>query len=202
MPNVYHRPEDIIACVDRFCEDMLARNEEMKAMPNYRTGGNYASLGLEPNFLIFDEYVAFMEMLEHKEVGAVMGKLKQISMLGRQSGYFLILACQRPDAKYLADGIRDQFHFRVALDRNSELGYKMIFGDTDKVFMTMPAGRGYVDSGTSVISEFYAPFVTEGYDFLYEIKKTVCGMYDYEESWQSTTPDMFDDMDIEKESAM
>ena len=27
-------------------------------------------------------------------------------MLGRQAGFFLIPACQRPDAKYLGDGIR------------------------------------------------------------------------------------------------
>ena len=35
--------------------------------------------------------------------------------------FFLILACQRPDAKYLGDGIRDQFNFRVALGRMSEM---------------------------------------------------------------------------------
>ncbi len=36
-----------------------------------------------------------------KENAAVLNKLKQIVMLGRQAGFFLILACQRPDAKYL-----------------------------------------------------------------------------------------------------
>ncbi len=42
-----------------------------------------------------------MEMLGTKENAAVLNKLKQIVMLGRQAGFFLILACQRPDAKYL-----------------------------------------------------------------------------------------------------
>lgn len=64
-------------------------------------------------------------MLSAKENMAVMNKLKQIVMLGRQAGFFIILACQRPDAKYLQDGIRDQFNFRVALGRMSELGYSM-----------------------------------------------------------------------------
>lgn len=172
MPNVYHKREDIIACIDKFAEDMLRRSEQMKKMPNYKTGNNYAALGLEPHFLVFDEYVAFMDMLSYKQNEPVMSKLKQIVMLGRQAGYFLILACQRPDAKYLADGIRDQFHFRVALGRNSELGYKMIFGEVDKKFLTMPRGRGYSDMGTSVISEFYVPFVPEEYDFLKEIGKS------------------------------
>lgn len=34
-------------------------------------------------------------------------------------------------------------------------------------------GRGYVDVGTSVISEFYTPLVPKGHDFLKEIKKLI-----------------------------
>lgn len=172
MPEVYYRKEEITACIDRFYEGMMARSETMKLMDNYKTGENYAYLGLPPHFLIFDEYVAFMEMLTVKENTAVLNKLKQIVMLGRQAGYFLILACQRPDAKYLGDGIRDQFNFRVALGRMSELGYSMMFGEVDKdFFLKQIKGRGYVDVGTSVISEFYTPLVPRGHDFLKEIGK-------------------------------
>lgn len=120
MANVYYRKEDLLSCIETFYEEMMKRSEEMKQMKNYKTGKNYAYLGLPAHFLIFDEYVAFMEMLGTKENTAVMNKLKQIVMLGRQAGFFLILACQRPDAKYLGDGIRDQFNFRVALGRMSE----------------------------------------------------------------------------------
>ena len=170
MPEVYYKKEDITACMDRFYDGMMARSESMKMMENYKTGENYAYLGLAPHFLIFDEYVAFMEMLTTKENAAVLNKLKQIVMLGRQAGYFLILACQRPDAKYLGDGIRDQFNFRVALGRMSELGYSMMFGEVDKdFFLKQIKGRGYVDTGTSVISEFYTPLVPKGHDFLKEI---------------------------------
>jgi len=170
MDNVYYRKDDMMACIERFYEDMLARSEEMKQHPNYKTGENYAYIGLPANFLIFDEYVAFMDMLG-KESIKVIDKLKQIVMLGRQSGFFLILACQRPDAKYLSDGIRDNFNFRVALGRMSELGYGMMFGsDVQKQFFLKPIkGRGYVDVGTSVISEFYTPLVPKNYDFLKQI---------------------------------
>ncbi|VPI05552.1 DNA segregation ATPase FtsK/SpoIIIE and related proteins [Streptococcus pneumoniae] len=165
--------EDLLSCIETFYEEMMKRSEEMKQMKNYKTGKNYAYLGLPAHFLIFDEYVAFMEMLGTKENTAVMNKLKQIVMLGRQAGFFLILACQRPDAKYLGDGIRDQFNFRVALGRMSEMGYGMMFGsDVQKdFFLKRIKGRGYVDVGTSVISEFYTPLVPKGYDFLEEIKK-------------------------------
>ena len=170
MPEVWYRKDDITACIDRFYDGMMERSESMKLMENYRTGENYAYLGLSPHFLIFDEYVAFMEMLTTKENAAVLNKLKQIVMLGRQAGYFLILACQRPDAKYLGDGIRDQFNFRVALGRMSELGYSMMFGEVDKdFFLKQIKGRGYVDTGNSVISEFYTPLVPKGHDFLKEI---------------------------------
>ena len=172
MPNVYYKKEDMIACIDRFYEEMMKRNEDMKHMQGYKTGENYAYLGLPANFLIFDEYVAFMEMLGTKENATVLNKLKQLVMLGRQSGFFLILACQRPDAKYLGDGIRDQFNFRVALGRMSEMGYGMMFGsDVQKdFFLKQIKGRGYVDVGTSVISEFYTPLVPKGHDFLKEIQ--------------------------------
>lgn len=170
MDNVYFHKEDMLACIDKFYEDMMTRSEKMKKMDGYRTGENYAYLGLPAHFLIFDEYVAFVEMLGSREREELLGKLKQIIMLGRQAGFFLILACQRPDAKYLGDGIRDQFNFRVALGRMSELGYSMMFGEVNKdFFLKQIKGRGYVDTGTSVISEFYTPLVPKGYDFLAEI---------------------------------
>lgn len=170
LPEVWYKKDDMLSCINRFYDAMMARGKEMKRMPGYRTGENYASLHLPAQFLVFDEYVAFMEMLGTKENAAVLNKLKQIVMLGRQAGFFLILACQRPDAKYLGDGIRDQFNFRVALGRMSELGYSMMFGETDKVFfLKQIKGRGYVDAGTNVISEFYTPLVPKGHDFLKEI---------------------------------
>ena len=85
MANVYYRKEDLLSCIETFYEEMMKRSEEMKQMKNYKTGKNYAYLGLPAHFLIFDEYVAFMEMLGTKENTAVMNKLKQIVMLGSSS---------------------------------------------------------------------------------------------------------------------
>ena len=171
MPNVYYKKEDMISCINAFYDGMVERSESMKSLPGYKTGENYAYLGLPAHFLIFDEYVAFMEMLSVKESAGVLSQLKKIVMLGRQAGYFLIMACQRPDAKYFSDGIRDNFNFRVALGRMSDLGYSMMFGsDVKKKFFLKPIkGRGYVDSGKGVISEFYTPYVPKGHDFLGKI---------------------------------
>ena len=128
-------------------------------------------MGLEPHFLILDEYVAFLECLKREENNEVLSDMKKIIMLGRQAGYFLIVACQRPDAKYFGDGIRDQFNFRVALGRMSDNGYSMMFGSDvkKKFFQKQIRGRGYCDMGTSVITEFYTPLVPREHDFLQEI---------------------------------
>ena len=171
LPNVYHDKDDMIDCVNAFYDGMIQRSEDMKQHPRYKTGENYAYLGLPPCFLIFDEYVAFLEMLGTKESMSLLSQLKKIVMLGRQAGYFLIVACQRPDAKYFSDGIRDNFNFRVGLGRISELGYGMLFGSDVKkqFFQKRIKGRGYADVGTSVISEFYTPLVPKGHEFLQAI---------------------------------
>ena len=168
---VYHDKDDMIDCVNAFYDGMIQRSEDMKQHPRYKTGENYAYLGLPPCFLIFDEYVAFLEMLGTKESMSLLSQLKKIVMLGRQAGYFLIVACQRPDAKYFSDGIRDNFNFRVGLGRISELGYGMLFGSDVKkqFFQKRIKGRGYCDVGTSVISEFYTPLVPKEHDFLQAI---------------------------------
>lgn len=167
MPNVYYKKEDIIEQVNKFYDEMVLRSENMKTMSNYKTGKNYAYLGLPAHFLVFDEYVAFMDMLTSKENFDVISKLKRIVMLGRQAGYFLIMACQRPDAKYFGEGIRDQFHFRLALGLMSEIGYGMMFGETKKKFCFKDIkGRGYFSNGSEVITEFYTPIVSEDHDFL------------------------------------
>lgn len=173
MPFVYSQKEDIISKIIQFYFEMLDTYDRYKHMPGYYTGCNYRDVGLPPHFLIFDEYVAFMDMLGYSTADKVMTYLRKIAMLGRQAGYFLILACQRPDAKYFGDGMRDQFHLRVAFGRNSEMGYSMIFGSEVKkqFFNRGIRGRGYVDLNTGIVHEFYSPLVPKGYDFLGQMGK-------------------------------
>ncbi|WP_019743983.1 FtsK/SpoIIIE domain-containing protein [Bacillus altitudinis] len=169
--KVFSRKNGIMMTLRKSVEDMMRRLDEMKIHPNYRTGENYAFLGYKPVFIVFDEFVAFVDMLDFKERESVIQDIKQIVMLGRQAGFFLVAGAQRPDAKYFADGIRDQFNFRVSLGKMSETGYAMLFGDTDKKFVEKDIkGRGYAYAGTGNIMEFYSPLIPNGYDFIEEIR--------------------------------
>ena len=142
----------------------------------------YKTIGLEKGFsivesapLVRSSYHAEKHIrytLAKKEWEEVMKLIRIIIMKGRQAGYFIILACQRPDAKYLGDGVRDQFGFRVALGSMSASGYTMMFGSIDKQFKEKDiAGRGYVNTGNGVVTEFYAPYVDPGYDFFAELSR-------------------------------
>lgn len=66
MPDVHYDTESIMECVEAFYEGMEARYDEMQEHPDFRMGANYAKVGLTPHFLIFDEYVAFMDTLAKK----------------------------------------------------------------------------------------------------------------------------------------
>ncbi len=126
---------------------------------------------MRPHFLILDEYVAFLEMLPKKEWEEVVSIIKKIVLLGRQAGFFLVLTCQRPDAKYLPDGVRAQFGLRVALGGMDASGYTMIFGSSGKTFAQKDEkGRGYVSLWNGVITEFYAPYATPEHNFMAHIK--------------------------------
>lgn len=62
--------------------------------------------------------------------------------------------------------------FRAALGKMSELGYGMMFGETKKdFFQKRIRGRGYVDTGKNVITEFYTPLVPKDHDFLETIRQ-------------------------------
>lgn len=168
IPNVRSYKDEMIAEINRFHALMMKRTFDMKDHPDYKPGKNYRAFGFEPHFLIFDEYVGFMKNLKNQEAFKVQETLAMIAMLGRQMGFFIILACQRPDAQYFDSGTRDQFYLRVTLGKNSGVGYGMAFGsEQTKLFYNRPKvkGRGYIDCGKEVVTEFFTPLVPKGYDF-------------------------------------
>lgn len=164
----------ILSMLERAVREMENRYKEMKLHADYRTGQDYSAYGMKPYVVILDEFVAFQSILTKKADKDIFSMCtQQIILKGRQAGVILVLATQRPDAKFLPDGIRDQFGLRIALGRMSKEGYRMIFETTEqKLRAKKKRGRGYAFSlGDTLVQEFYSPLVPPKYDFIEELAK-------------------------------
>ena len=172
--HVFFGTQRITRCLKDAVEEMNCRYVYMKTLPTYKTGKNFAYYNIPPYFVIVDEWAAFFSILSYKEQEEILRYIKELVLKARQAGVFLILATQRPDADNFGGGVRDNILFRISVGKLQEQGYHMTFGDEHKgkSFVNKSIkGRGYVDDGSAVPREFYAPFVPKNYDFLEEFRK-------------------------------
>ncbi|EAF2801441.1 cell division protein FtsK [Listeria monocytogenes] len=172
--HVFYGTNRITRCLKDAVKEMNCRYVYMKLLPTYKTGENFAYYNIPPYFIIIDEWAAFFGLLSYKEQEEILRYVKELVLKARQAGVFLILATQRPDADNFGGGVRDNILCRISVGKLQEQGYRMTFSDEHKgkVFINKPIkGRGYVDDGSAVPREFYAPLVPKGYDFLTELAK-------------------------------
>ncbi|MBK0036044.1 MULTISPECIES: hypothetical protein [unclassified Enterococcus] len=170
--HVFDTKNGIDMCIRKFREDMEERKVELKELSGGQSGLDYRDFKMTPRVLFFDEYVAYLSSLDFKEQNKIMENLKQIILLGRQLGFYLVMGMQRPDAKFLPDGMRDQFGLRVTLGKMQPQGYAMVFGDSDKAYKDQGEevkAWGYAYSGGSYVRQLFAPLVPKGYDFVQEV---------------------------------
>ena len=161
---VRYEKEDVINLLDDVTDEMDSRYKEMLATSD-NFGEDYVAYGMKPYFLIFDELLAFMSILDNKEKKEVMAKLTNIVVKGRQAGVFVIFATQRPDTDVLDGKVRDQLGLRIALGSLSNDGYRMIFGDTNTAFKEIGLkGTGYYQIKEMVDRPkvFLSPYITNG----------------------------------------
>lgn len=171
--NVAYAAGRIMRLLREAVEEMEERYAGMEGKP---FGTDYESMGFQPQFIIFDEFVAFIQTVDRaEERKKLLGYLAQIVLKGRQAGVFLIFATQRADASCLPGAIRDNLGLRVSLGALEMVGYRMTFGDVDRSLEKFGPGHGYVfiSGVTGTVREFYAPFFTEGYDPVKELEEIV-----------------------------
>ncbi|WP_281165530.1 FtsK/SpoIIIE domain-containing protein [Liquorilactobacillus sicerae] len=176
-------PNNIARVTRLAVEEMKKRYSIMNDSMNFKYGSNFVDHGFNPLWLIFDEMGAFQASATDKEgkkiVDETMANIKQIILLGRQAGCFILVAAQQMRAETLNSDLRDNLGLRIALGANSPDGYRMIFNShtppTDSFPDVSVKGSGmiYVEgSGESQAKYWESPFIdTTKFDFIEELLK-------------------------------
>ncbi|MFT8562734.1 type IV secretory system conjugative DNA transfer family protein [Liquorilactobacillus nagelii] len=173
-----------IAKVTRLAvEEMKKRYAIMNDPMNFKYGSNFVGHSFNSLWLIFDEMGAFQASGTDKEskkiVDEVMANIKQIILLGRQAGCFILVAAQQMRAETLNSDLRDNLGLRIALGANSPDGYRMIFNAHTPPSDSLPdvsvkgSGLIYVEgSGESEAKYWESPYVdTKAWNFIDELLK-------------------------------
>ncbi|MDR0298780.1 MAG: hypothetical protein LBI13_01645 [Streptococcaceae bacterium] len=174
--HVYSEIEDIMSCLQSAVVFMDDRYRQMgldsEHPEDVKIGNNYQSYGLPPQFIVIDEWTAFIASLDIRKASSMDDLMAQLILKGRQAGVFLIVAMQRPDAEYLSGNLRDNMMARLSLGKLSKSGYRMIFGqdyeDKNYLYIKSKIGRGYAALDGGMPSEFFSPLIPFDQGFSFE----------------------------------
>lgn len=169
--------DDIVEQFEKAFVIMMARykfmNDERKRL-NHKDLKKYYDYGLEPYFLVCDEYNALMSMLDYKQRERVDSAIGNLLLLGRQAGCFVVIAMQKPSREDLGSKLQANINMRLSVGRLDEAGYDIMFGEVNrnKEFKYLKYisgrrvyGRGYGAIMGDVAREFYSPNLTKGFEF-------------------------------------
>ncbi|EQC68140.1 FtsK/SpoIIIE family [Streptococcus sp. HSISB1] len=171
-------PNNIARIVRLVVEEMQERYQYMH--DNFQYGSNFTDHGFKPAWLIFDEMGAFQASGTDKKskeiIVEVMDGIKQIILLGRQAGIFILVAAQQMRAETLNTDLRDNLGLRIALGANSNEGYRMVFGSAtpDNLKPIEVKGAGYLymqGSGRENAQYWESPYLdTKQFNFISELQ--------------------------------
>ena len=171
-------PNNIARIVRLVVEEMQERYQYMR--DNFQYGSNFADHGFKPVWLICDEMGAFQASGTDKKsrdvIVEVMDGIKQIILLGRQAGVFILVSAQQMRAETLNTDLRDNLGLRIALGANSNEGYRMVFGSAtpDNLKPIEVKGAGYLymqGSGRENAQYWESPYLdTKQFNFISELQ--------------------------------
>ena len=192
--RVYTSKEDIIQCFKENVAFMEKRYELMSNSPKFQAGKNFTHYGMTPKFILVDEWAALMAKIDrdYSLQSELMEYLSQLVLEGRQAGFFIIFAMQRPDGEFIKTALRDNFMKRLSVGHLESTGYDMMFGDANKTkeFKKLDEingvkikGRGYIANNGDLAGEFFSPYVPldQGFSFYDAYAKIPIMEYDGEE---------------------
>ena len=134
-------------------DELLERRKKRSLDMLYEHGitADYRDMHLEPYYLIFDEFAAFKGALQTKPKAMrdeVDHYMQDIILLGRQLGFFMIIAMQKSDATTLPTALRDSMTTKIVLGNAEETTYVTAFGTG----VTIPKHHYRIGEGVCTIS--------------------------------------------------
>lgn len=169
--------DEIVEQFEKALVIMMARykfmNDERKRL-NHKDLKKYYDYGLEPYFLVCDEYNALISMLDYKQRERVDSAIGNFLLLGRQAGCFALIAMQKPAREDLGSKLQVNINMRLSVGRLDDGGYDTMFGEVNRnkefrylkyVSGRRVYGRGYGAVNGEVAREFYSPNMSKGFEF-------------------------------------
>ncbi len=173
-------PNNIARVIRSAVEEMQKRYEYMNDPANFKYGSNFVDHDMKQIWVIFDEMGAFVATATDKRskevVNEVMDGIKQLILLGRQAGVFVLIAGQQMRAENLSSELRDNLGLRIALGSNSLDGYRMVMGnampETIPPIDVKGSGLLYMQGSGKETAQYYeAPYMSaDEFDFIEELK--------------------------------
>lgn len=173
-------PNNIARVIRSAVEEMQKRYEYMNDPANFKYGSNFVDHDMKQIWVIFDEMGAFVATATDKRskevVNEVMDGIKQLILLGRQAGVFVLIAGQQMRAENLSSELRDNLGLRIALGSNSLDGYRMVVGnampETIPPIDVKGSGLLYMQGSGKETAQYYeAPYMSPyEFDFIEELK--------------------------------
>ena len=181
--RISYKAEDIVAMIERGVDIMFARYayiRQKRAENGDKDMKKFYEYGLEPYFLVCDEYNALCAMLDFQTRQRLDNAMGQFLFLGRQAGCFGIIAMQKPAREDLGSKLQANINFRISVGRLDEVSYDLAFGEVNKnkefKYVKYLAGkrvygRGYACVYGEVAREFYSPLLEKKFSFYDEYEK-------------------------------
>lgn len=181
--RISYEVSDIVSMIERAVVIMFARYAYMRQKREENGDKDlkkFYEYGLEPYFLVCDEYNALCAMLDFQTRQRLDNAMGQFLLLGRQAGCFATIAMQKPSREDLGSKLQANINFRISVGRLDEVGYDLAFGEVNrnKEFKYVKYlggkrvyGRGYASVYGEVAREFYSPLLEKGFSFTDEYEK-------------------------------
>ena len=181
--RISYQVNDIVEMIERAVGIMFARYAYMRQKREENGDKDlkkFYEYGLEPYFLVCDEYNALCAMLDFQTRQRLDNAMGQFLLLGRQAGCFAVIAMQKPSREDLGSKLQANINFRISVGRLDEVGYDLAFGEVNrnKEFKYVKYlagkrvyGRGYACVYGEVAREFYSPLLEKKFSFYDEYDK-------------------------------